>query len=572
MMNFIAADTVRRTWASTGFYMVALAMMMFLTPTLCAAEAALATVSAPKTLLVTKVDGKGVAKVRRARGTIKVLALGDRLEEGDRVLTDSGAMVEALLGDGSLVRIAPNSDYEFKSFGHNASAGVFTWAFGLAKGGVRAIVEKKDNKKHVVKFKVNTPAGTMGVRGTELMLLHDNKTGTTSLYTFSGEVLLGAANANVNNTKLFQFVGKDYMSTVRVGDKMASTPRRFTIDEVLEVAVAGAKANKNKGDEGAGAASQGTVAALVLGTNSLAARDLGDKSQLTDAELARLKAEVALTTNKMREVQNYLSDYQGLQNEKVAAVAEGLALEGRGPMMKEGARSKIVTKGSNSGAAENESATAKQTTDDSERASRANPKNTSSKTSDNAAKQGRLSPEEANKIVDDRIAAHVKTLEERRSSVLSGGPISSDTEKLREDMAASEGAGDTATQAASQPLCSFREVCSGFWFFKSCHTEKTCQDPPPMPDPKKYPAAADTVADINQAINTKAAPPARPDDYTKPVAGLQNTTTQTTNDQKNKTGCCKLWLPCSELKGEQCVGRGHVVEVCDQRCKPTISR
>ena len=513
--------------------------------------------SAPQTLLVTKVDGKGVAKIRRAKGTIRVTAVGDRLSEGDRVLTDGASFVEALLGDGSLVRIAPNTDYEFKKFSQNDANGVFTWAFGLARGGVRAIVEKKDNKKRVVKFKVNTPAGTMGVRGTELLLLHDQASELTTLYTLSGEVVLGPADANVNQLKIFQVVSKDFMSTIRKGDKRASTPRRFTLDEVLKEAIGKARAGSGSTSEEDGLAGNSAVmSSLLLSKDQSAIMDLTGKSNLSDSDLERLRAELAKTTQQMNEVQDYLSDYQGLENQKVAAVFEGLSLEQQGAAAASGG-----DKASSASSSKNDG------------------KNgvVNSKTTETSGTSKALSRAAAEQLAKSKVDAHVADLRKRKSILFSGeynfenksGTSSDpDLERLRDDLASAGSQGATAEAEASKPVCTMQKVCKGGFFglFEKCSMVEVCPAVPSAPNPEQYPAAAEVSANLTQALNDPAPKTLPANDSNKESGKFSHDE----DDQKKAKGkCCELWVPCFELKNESCSGKGKTIEVCDDRCKTT---
>lgn len=155
------------------------------------AEAGTAFNAGISTAAISKVDGDGIAKVRRKSGVESVAGVNQELFIGDRLTTDARTAVEIMLSDGTLVRIGLNSEYRLD--GVEKKSGVLAWVFGLAKGSVRAMVEKNP-QKNMVKFRVNTPVGTMGVRGTELLLNHDEKKKITTLYTIEGRVEFGTKN------------------------------------------------------------------------------------------------------------------------------------------------------------------------------------------------------------------------------------------------------------------------------------------------------------------------------------------------------------------------------------------
>lgn len=57
----------------------------------------------------------GKVEIVRAKGKIGVLAKGDNLESGDRVLTGQNGKAEILLNPGSFLRVGENSEFEFQT-------------------------------------------------------------------------------------------------------------------------------------------------------------------------------------------------------------------------------------------------------------------------------------------------------------------------------------------------------------------------------------------------------------------------------------------------------------------------
>lgn len=169
------------------------------------------------TAAISKVEGDGIAKVRRKSGIETVAGEKQELFEGDRITTDSRSVVELMLADGSLVRIGLNSEYRLESV--EKKNGIFSWVFGLAKGSIRAMVEKNP-KKDMVKFRVNTPVGTMGVRGTELVLDHNDKRKRTTLYTIEGRVEFGGKGCYLNRKCIEVKAGE----TASVGENPSEQP------------------------------------------------------------------------------------------------------------------------------------------------------------------------------------------------------------------------------------------------------------------------------------------------------------------------------------------------------------
>lgn len=233
-----------------------------------------------KSANVMKLEGSGVARVRRSKGVESTLAVGAVLNPGDRITTDSAATVELLLGDGTLIRVSPNSEYSYEGITRDKASGLATWAFGLAKGGVRAVVEKGDTKKFV-KFKINSPVGTMGVRGTHFLFLHDRDRGVSTLYTMEGEVMFGTRGADYRNDALFRLVRGGFFSTIAVKEKMATEPRPFSLDDLVKLIRQGGGGGVGSADTGDGTLA--TIAQLLLGDKKAGQADSWSADELKKA-------------------------------------------------------------------------------------------------------------------------------------------------------------------------------------------------------------------------------------------------------------------------------------------------
>lgn len=138
--------------------------------------------------LIVGVEGGGSPKVRRRSGIESVAGINSKLLPGDRVITDKLTTISLSLSDGTLIKVGRNSEYKVES--NEKINGIFTWVFSLTKGSIRALVERSPDKK-TVKFRVNTPVGTMGVRGTELIVSYNDQTKVMEVYTLEGKVFAG---------------------------------------------------------------------------------------------------------------------------------------------------------------------------------------------------------------------------------------------------------------------------------------------------------------------------------------------------------------------------------------------
>jgi len=183
----------------------------------------------PQIIHVAQIEGRGIVKIRRARGTEIIAAVGDKLSPGDKIVTDGESTVDLNLNDGTLIRVGLNTDYTVEAI-EEEKPGLWSWSFGMVSGSIRALVEKS-KQKGFVKFKVNTPSGTMGVRGTEILLTERDD--TLELTTLHGEALLGPTKADFKNIKQFVSVGAGYRSWIKKGMKRAVKPIPFTMKDLL---------------------------------------------------------------------------------------------------------------------------------------------------------------------------------------------------------------------------------------------------------------------------------------------------------------------------------------------------
>ncbi len=178
--------------------------------------------------LVLKVEGKGAAQVRRKSGVTSSLGINQEIFAGDKITTDKDSLVELGLVDGTLIKIGTNSEYIFSS--GQPQKGFLSHIFQLTKGSVRALIEKRTEKK-TVKFRINTPSGTMGVRGTEILITHSDKDETTKLFLLEG--VAGFGNPNCDKEKICISVTGGNWSQIKKGQKHPSPPRPFTGQDLL---------------------------------------------------------------------------------------------------------------------------------------------------------------------------------------------------------------------------------------------------------------------------------------------------------------------------------------------------
>lgn len=180
--------------------------------------------------VVSKVEGSGNARVRRAAGTESVVGEQMEIYAGDRIFTDDTSTVDMLLQDGTIIRIGLRSEFTLNEV--KLHAGLLSWVFGLAHGTVRSLIEKSPNKK-ATRLRINTPAGTMGVRGTEILLEHQKESGLTSLFTLEGQADFGAPDCQATRKCLVVSAGN--FSRIKSGEKQPAPAASFTMKQVLSL-------------------------------------------------------------------------------------------------------------------------------------------------------------------------------------------------------------------------------------------------------------------------------------------------------------------------------------------------
>lgn len=174
------------------------------------------------------VEGAKAVNVKRDGKTIQ-MKVGDALASGDEIVTDEKTAVDLRLEDESLVRVGVNSSYRIVE-----ESGAAKFLHRLISGAVMVLVPKKtDAKGDEIKFRMRTPQGTIGVRGTEFTV-NTTKEGTT-LRGLSGEVMFGPVDADFPQAEKFVFVAKGFESSIGNATGSApSKPKKFDLPDYLK--------------------------------------------------------------------------------------------------------------------------------------------------------------------------------------------------------------------------------------------------------------------------------------------------------------------------------------------------
>lgn len=143
------------------------------------AAAAAALLLAVPALAETNV-GVTAAVNQSANGTVgsnvRTISLGDSVIYNERIQTGGEGLVQILLADGTTFMVGPNSDLVIDSFVYDPNAGTAQVTASFTKGVLRFIGGQTSKTEGGVTL--NTPVGTMGIRGAMVDVVLDPPSGT----------------------------------------------------------------------------------------------------------------------------------------------------------------------------------------------------------------------------------------------------------------------------------------------------------------------------------------------------------------------------------------------------------
>ncbi len=181
----------------------------------------------PVPAYILKIEGEGIANVRKKSGIIEAAGARGKIFTGDRILTDERSAVHLLLNDGTVIKIGFNSDLKLAKVGLPGK--FLSWDFFLAQGSIRALVEKLPASEN--RLRVETPVGTVGVSGTEFVLSYDETAGASYLYGIEGVVEYGANDCEKN--KGCALVRRGECSSIKRGQKGPTAPHGYEAKELF---------------------------------------------------------------------------------------------------------------------------------------------------------------------------------------------------------------------------------------------------------------------------------------------------------------------------------------------------
>lgn len=124
------------------------------------------------------------------------LEKGNELDAGDTVITGNDGRVQLRFTDGGLVSLMPNSRFAVEEYSQPSANSEGSVSVNLLKGGLRALsgsIGKKDQDS----YKLKTDVATLGIRGTQFVVVMDGDAmrvhvgqGSVALFNDFGELLV----------------------------------------------------------------------------------------------------------------------------------------------------------------------------------------------------------------------------------------------------------------------------------------------------------------------------------------------------------------------------------------------
>ncbi|WP_306651853.1 FecR family protein [Massilia pseudoviolaceinigra] len=114
----------------------------------------------------TIVNLSGPLMVKKADGSVKVLALKSEVEQGDTLVSEKNTYAQIRFIDNSEITLQPGTTFKVEAFAYEAGKpDADSASFSLIKGGLRSLTGLL-GKRNKEKFSLKTPTATIGIRGT----------------------------------------------------------------------------------------------------------------------------------------------------------------------------------------------------------------------------------------------------------------------------------------------------------------------------------------------------------------------------------------------------------------------
>ena len=139
--------------------------------------------------------GKAVVVVSNVTGTVKAVSrqvvINDNVEQQEVIATAPDAATEIHFIDGTQIKLGPNAKVVLDKFVYDPDPSKGALVLTISEGVLRFTTGNMSHED----YKINTPNGTLGVRGTALNILVNN--GETITQVLNGEVVGNSANGGL---------------------------------------------------------------------------------------------------------------------------------------------------------------------------------------------------------------------------------------------------------------------------------------------------------------------------------------------------------------------------------------
>ncbi|MGA1530312.1 MAG: FecR domain-containing protein, partial [Kiritimatiellia bacterium] len=177
--------------------------------TVCTAMLCLMAVSVQAQTIGTVVGLQGQAVIERG-GTESPLSLSAKVELNDRILTRSGAKLQILFDDDSVLALGENSEAVIDEYVYNPTEKKDN-SFGASFGkGIFRLITGKITDLNPDRFKVKTARSSIGIRGCELGFLIDEDADRILLIRIPGgrQIIIGPAGQQLKDARVFPRAGR----------------------------------------------------------------------------------------------------------------------------------------------------------------------------------------------------------------------------------------------------------------------------------------------------------------------------------------------------------------------------
>ncbi len=114
---------------------------------------------------------KGNVQKKNALGRPTEIKVGTKIYQNESVVTEDKSFVKILIIDDTIINLSSNSELNFEKFDYKTKSERSSF-YSVIKGQLSAHVKNKAKTDQDILFK--TPNATLGVRGTELFVNHQN--------------------------------------------------------------------------------------------------------------------------------------------------------------------------------------------------------------------------------------------------------------------------------------------------------------------------------------------------------------------------------------------------------------